>query len=118
MSALPFTITRFSPPVASNPRADDSASIRSFSSNRDATINTLTHPLLDGVLIQNISLPNDQNFQIEHKLGRAWRGWFETNRIVNNSTSNTIREGTSNLDRKFFLELRATSPIIVDIWVF
>lgn len=111
-------ITRFTVPVLANPRATDPESIRAFDLVSKAVSSWSKHPLLDGVLIQNVPLPNDLNFTIEHHLGRPWRGWFETNRIVNNSTSNTIREGTSNLDKRYYLELRATNPLVVDLWVF
>lgn len=110
--------TRFSFQAPAFPRTMDPAAVRAFDQITKFMSILATHPLLDGVLIQNVPLPNAVNYTIEHHLGRAWRGWFETNRIVNNSTSNTIREGTSGLDKRYFLELNATNPLTVDLWVF
>jgi len=113
-----YTYTRFTAPVLATPRVKDPESIRAFDLLSKSIESLAIHPLLDGVLIQGVALPSAVNFTIEHHLGRPWRGWFETNRIVNNSTSNTIREGTSGLDKLYYLELNATNPITVDLWVF
>lgn len=118
------SLTRFAPFIPSTPRGLDADATRAFESIRSAILNVYKHPLLDGVLVQNVFLPAATIVTIQHKLGRAWRGWFTTRWIGVNNTANTVREGGSppagyvSPDPKLFLDLKATNDVTIDVWIF
>lgn len=43
---------------------------------RQAVNELADHPLLDGVLVEGVKLPDDQVVRVRHGLGRRWRGYL------------------------------------------
>ena len=74
-------------------------------------------PLLDGHLLERITLANGDN-TISHKLGRKLKGWIITRH--RETPSDIIdRQKTNNAtDRTLVLNSSVATTIVVDIWVF
>ena len=74
-------------------------------------------PLLDGHLLERVTLANGDN-TISHKLGRRLRGWIITRH--RETASNIVgRQKTNNAtDRTLILNSSVATAIVVDIWVF
>jgi hypothetical protein len=75
-------------------------------------------PLLDGHLLEGIELPNGIT-DIDHKLGRALKGWFLTR--TRNLAGGDIcdKQSLHNIeDRILRLSSTYAATITVDIWVF
>jgi hypothetical protein len=68
------------------------------------------NPLLDGVLLTNISLSSTAK-TVEHKLGRPHQGWIITKIDANANVWETESS-------KSFIKLTATTNVVVDLWVF
>lgn len=71
--------------------------------------------IIDGRLIKDVSLTTAQANLIEHKLGRALKGWFITRlragvTIWDEQDSNELPSRT--------LDLRSSADVVVDVWVF
>jgi hypothetical protein len=82
-------------------------------SNADSAFGDIGRSLiLDGVLLENIAI-GTANTQVEHKLGRAYRGYI----ICKNGTFCDIRSN-SDANNKLFLNLQATVSCTVSLWVF
>lgn len=113
------SLVRFTPYVISPPKSVDSEAFRGIDQIYKSLSSIMKHPLLDGVLIRDLFIPNNINVPIDHKLGRPWRNWIIARWTGINNTANTVREGTSSpaLDRQFFLELRATNDVTIDVWI-
>ena len=113
------SLTRFTPYVIAPPKSKDSEAFRGINQIYRALESIMKHPLIDGVLVSNLFLPNNVNVQIDHKLGRPWRNWIIARWIGVNNTANTVREGTSSpaLNSLYSLELRATNDVTIDVWI-
>lgn len=70
-------------------------------------------PFLDGVLLQDVALTTSSQ-DIEHKLGRAWRGYF----VGKNSANAVVYTGTGTNSTSLFVSLRASASTTVDLWVY
>lgn len=72
-------------------------------------------PLIDGVLLTNISLVSSGTNSVAHKLNRAPLGWL----VVRNRSNSIIwdTQDTNSLKTKS-LSLQASSNTVVDLWVF
>lgn len=85
--------------------------LEAVQSNSESLWNSIrTHPLLTGRLITDIDV-SATSTRVSHKLGRTPRGWF----MVKCSTPIVIYSTGS--DSKF-LNITATGPDKVSLWVF
>lgn len=69
------------------------------------------NPLLNGVLLTNVSLPAATATRVEHKLGRPHIGWI----VVKKNANSDIWESQ---DTKSFVKLTAEADVVVDLWIF
>jgi hypothetical protein len=69
-------------------------------------------PLLNGRLVTDVALTTSETL-IEHKLGRAIRGWI----IVDKNASQDVYRSSEDLPERF-LPLTAAGTVTVDLWVF
>lgn len=72
-------------------------------------------PFLTGVLLEDVVLTAATAKLIEHKLGRAWRGYLVTKRNAGVDVYHSIP--TNNYPTRF-IELNAASNVTIDVWVF
>lgn len=83
---------------------------------QDAIENVITPilelPILDGVLLEGISLIAGQDNNIEHKLGRAFRLWS----VMRLGANSVVYEGTQSLQNKF-INLRCSTNCTITLWV-
>lgn len=71
-------------------------------------------PIADGVLLESVALINGVT-EINHKLGRAPRGWL----IVRQRASASIWDvQDENTRPKLTLKLQSNAAVICDIWIF
>ena len=75
------------------------------------------NPLLNGTLLENISLANGDNF-IPHKLGRTLKGWIITRHRETPSSIIDRQTGNPQPDLTLCLNSSVAAVITVDIWVF
>lgn len=74
----------------------------------------IASPLLGGHLLQNITLASGVN-TINHELGRSLQGYF----VVLNSAPATFNDNQStNTMPGLTLNLVASAPCVVSLWVF
>jgi hypothetical protein len=72
------------------------------------------NPLLDGVLIENITVPNMGTVVVNHKLGRRPRGWILTDKAGNGN----IFRGAAWTDKTIELANSVAADCVIAIWVF
>lgn len=73
-----------------------------------------SNPIMSKNIIEGVALTTSVT-NIEHKLGRAFRGWI----ITDNTAAATIRRDTSSTaDATKFLPLIASASTTVDVYVF
>lgn len=70
--------------------------------------------ILDGVLVQNVSLSSAAATLVKHGLGRAAVGWIVVD-IQGAATVYRVRQGTIPAD---VLPLQASSNVVCSLWVF
>jgi len=70
------------------------------------------NPILDFRIIQDVTITTSAT-DIQHKLGRAWQGWFVVSR-----TNGVVPYETTQTDTTKYLTLIAASSTTVDIYVF
>lgn len=81
--------------------------------NVDAAINPLLKlPLLDGIFLVDVTIKVTDT-AIPHRLNRPFKGWVMTAK----NAAGDIYEGT-NTKPELFLVLKASSQVIVDLWIF
>lgn len=73
------------------------------------------NPVLDGLLLQDITLSSASVTNVNHGLGRAPIGWIVTRQrassiIWDSQDSNTLPSKT--------LQLNCSSDVVVDLWIF
>lgn len=74
----------------------------------------LANPLAQGQLLKSVSLVSGSN-SINHKLGRKLQGWI----IVRLRASATVYDTQdANQSPAVTLQLTASAPVTVDLWVF
>lgn len=73
----------------------------------------LTNPLLDGTLIENVSIPTGSPKTIEHGLGRAVRGWY----VVSPQANAVVWETPSALPTKTLI-LNSSANVDCKLWVY
>lgn len=72
-------------------------------------------PLIDGVLLTNISVPTGSTIQVSHKLGRELIGWL----VVRNRSQATVWDSQdANVFKQKTLALNSSANTVVDLWVF
>jgi hypothetical protein len=72
-------------------------------------------PLIDGVLLTNISIPTGSTVTVSHKLGRELIGWM----IVRNRSQAIIWDSQdANVFKQRTLALNSSANTVVDLWVF
>jgi len=82
-------------------------------SNISTAFNPLTDiPLLNGRLIEDVALTTSET-KVEHKLGRAYRGWI----IVDKNAAQDVYVSSETLTQRF-LSLTAAGTVTVSLWVF
>ncbi len=84
---------------------------------QDATAETfktvVSREVLDGQLISGLSLVSGSLQRVEHKLGRAPRGYIVTSRSANS----VVWDSESTLPSKY-LELNVSANVTLSLWVF
>jgi hypothetical protein len=80
-----------------------------------ATLPLFRNPTLDGLLLEGVTLSGSDATEVAHKLGRPVRGWAVTRcrvdaRVWDEQDENDVPEKT--------LRLRASTDVLVDLWVF
>jgi hypothetical protein len=79
----------------------------------DYTRQLTQNPLLDGRLIERVSITaSAQN--LAHGLNRPWRGWIITRR---NGTA-SVYENSTQADNTKFITLVGSGSVTVDIYIF
>lgn len=73
----------------------------------------LTNPLLDGTLIEGVSIVTGTPKTIEHGLGRAARGWF----VISPQAEASVWETSSALPTKTLI-LNSSANIDLKLWVY
>jgi len=80
-----------------------------------ALLPVLGSAILDGVLLTEIELTTGQANLIEHKLGRRPLGWI----AVRKRAESTLWDNqNANLLNNRTLDLRCSSNVTVDLWIF
>ena len=74
--------------------------------------NIVNIPILNGRLIEDVVLSSSET-NINHKLGRAYRGWI----IVNKNAQQDVWVSSTTLNERF-LNLTAAGTVTVSLWVF
>lgn len=75
----------------------------------------VTRPILDGVMIEEISLVGTVPQAIDHKLGRKVRGWI----VVRKSATADIWDlQDTNVTPTRSLILEASADVTISVWVF
>lgn len=75
----------------------------------------INSPIIDGILLKNISLTNGVTNKIDHKLGRTLRGW----KVVRQRASAIIWDTQdTNANPSTTLNLNCSAAVVVDLWVF
>lgn len=69
-------------------------------------------PILNGQLIENVALTTSAVL-VNHKLGRAYRGWI----VVDQSANASVYSTTTTLPTRF-ISLVASNTVTVSLWVF
>lgn len=69
--------------------------------------------ILDGTLLQSVSITAASMKNIQHKLGRAYVGY-----IVTNKNANAGQWVGDTSEKDIYLKLRTSADCTVDIWVF
>lgn len=75
----------------------------------------LACPLIDGILLTNISLDSSKVNNVSHKLGREYRGFFLTLPKANIAV---WESQATNSKKNLTIDLNCSASAIVDIWVF
>lgn len=69
--------------------------------------------VIDGVLLEDISLVSASTTSVPHKLGRNIQGWI----VVRNDTNCAVWETTASTDNEF-IALNTSADTTVSLWVF
>jgi len=84
-----------------------------FQDNVESALDPLTkNKLIDGVLIENISLVASGDNQIAHKLGRMPVLWFPVRKYQNADVWEAANTATNTL-----LTLRCSANVTISLWV-
>lgn len=89
------------------------AETREETNVRNLYENLQSLPILQGRLIEGVTT-NTSGFNINHGLGRAWRGFF----VTHSSLSVNIWAPAAQADETKYLTLDADQNTTVDLWVF
>lgn len=73
-------------------------------------------PILDGRLLEDITLVAGVPQAIPHKLGRAFRGWFPT-RLAYPGATSVVQEASSSTPSTT-LRLQCATACTLSLWVF
>ncbi len=84
--------------------------------NLEDSVNPIVDlPPMSGQILTDVAVATGSTVLVEHKLGRAYRGWV----LVDNDTACTIhRDDTSTADTTLYLPLVSSATTTVDLWVF
>jgi DNA polymerase III sliding clamp (beta) subunit (PCNA family) len=94
----------------------DDYSLSKVQDNVKAAIDPFSsNPLLDGILLENVSLVSASDNVINHKLGRKIRFWFLIRGPIA-TASTRIYEITSSIPEKY-LTLKTDQDCTVSLWV-
>lgn len=74
-------------------------------------------PILDGVLLEGISLAVSSSNLVQHGLDRTWRGWFIVN-LESASFPDIFVPSTDTSDRTRYIQLDSSVAATVSLWVF
>jgi hypothetical protein len=72
----------------------------------------MINPTLNGTLLTNVVLTTGVT-NVNHRLGRPPQGWI----VVRKNSNADIWEPTQNFP-KSFIELQASAPVTISLWVF
>ncbi len=73
----------------------------------------LKNPLMDGTLIEDLTLVTGTPFTVEHGLGRIPRGWM----VVSPNAESSVWESASALPTKTLI-LNVSANVTLSLWVF
>ena len=94
-------------------KADKMKDVERVQNNIESFANQLTNiPILNGVLLEDVALSGSETL-VNHKLGRAYRGWIIVDKNANQGVWVT---NTTYPER--FLGLTAGGTVTVSLWVF
>lgn len=80
---------------------------------KDWTDQIINIPILDGVLLENITL-NTTLKNVQHGLKRNVRGWI----VVKQNADVNIYDDAPSYNNNQFIKLKATAEVKVSLWVF
>lgn len=69
--------------------------------------------ILDGTLVENVSVGTAATL-VAHKLNRQIRGYF----ICSNNTLCTVANVAGTFDKTLFINLIASAPCTISLWIF
>lgn len=80
-----------------------------------AAINALVRvPLLDGVLLEGVSLTAGTVTPVSHRLSRPWRGYL----VLSRDANAVVWNQAPGADAGAFLYLQPSANVNVNLWVF
>lgn len=69
-------------------------------------------PIVDGILLEGVTLANSATNRVPHNLGRLPRGWI----VVKRTSGAVIYDNVAADDK--FLTLNSSAAAVVSLWVF
>ena len=92
------------------------SSVRELQYRLEETFKPLTDSsIVDGRLIENVSLASGSTVKVAHKLGRSIVGYIV---VGKNAAQHVYDENLNKLDLDTFLHLTASGTVTVNVWVF
>lgn len=74
-----------------------------------------TNPLLNGILLENITIPGVTLTRVNHPLNRPYRGYIV---VYQNAETVLWVDETGNAERDKYLGLMSSATVTVSLWVF
>lgn len=92
------------------------AALQKFQENVRSSIDSIIAcPIIDGLLIENVSLTAASTTEVYHKLGRKPKGWLI---VRQRGQANIWDLQDANKNKSVTLSLACSADVVVDIWIF
>jgi hypothetical protein len=92
------------------------SSMREMQYRLEETLRPVTDSsIVDGRLIEDVSLASGTTSKIAHKLGRSIIGWIV---VGKNAAQHVYDENSGKSDLGTYLHLTASGTVTVNVWVF